>query len=68
MQIISPAIPMDIELECGNCGQRQPFVVQAAQVLTIAQHRHFPLFMTATTITDLFYIIRKAKMNNGIHR
>lgn len=27
MQIISPAIPMNIELECGNCGQRQPFVI-----------------------------------------
>lgn len=27
MQIISPAIPMDIKLECGKCGHRQPFVV-----------------------------------------
>jgi predicted nucleic acid-binding protein len=41
--------------------KRQPFVVQAAQVFTTAQHQKFPLYMTATTITDLFYIVRKAK-------
>lgn len=40
---------------------RQPFVVQAAQVLTTAQHQKFSMYMTATTITDLFYIVRKAK-------
>ena len=27
MQIISPAIPMDMELECGECGHRQPFTI-----------------------------------------
>jgi len=27
MLIIPPAIPIDIELECGKCGHRQPFVV-----------------------------------------
>lgn len=41
--------------------KRQPFVVQTAQVFTTAQHQKFPLYMTATTITDLFYIVRKTK-------
>ncbi len=27
MQVIPAAIPMDIELECGKCGHRQPFVL-----------------------------------------
>ena len=53
--LLDTNILLDIALK------RQPFVVQAAHVLTIAQHRKFPLYMTASTITDLFYIIRKAK-------
>ena len=53
--LLDTNILLDIALK------RQPFVMQAAQVLTTAQHRKFPLYMTATTITDLFYIIRKAK-------
>ena len=53
--LLDTNILLDIALK------RQPFVIQAAQVLTTAQHRKFPLYMTATTITDLFYIIRKAK-------
>jgi threonine synthase len=27
MQVIPAAIPMDLELECGKCGHRQPFVL-----------------------------------------
>lgn len=27
MQVIPSAIPMDLELECGKCGHRQPFVL-----------------------------------------
>lgn len=53
--LLDTNILLDIALK------RQPFVGQAAQVLTTAQHRKFPLYMTATTITDLFYIVRKAK-------
>lgn len=53
--LLDTNILLDIALK------RQPFVVQAAQVLTTAQHQKFPLYMTATTITDLFYIVRKAK-------
>jgi hypothetical protein len=34
--------------------KRQLFVVQAAQVFITAQHQKFPLYMTATTIADLF--------------
>lgn len=34
---------------------RQPFVIHAVHMLTSAQHRNFLLYMTATTITDLFY-------------
>ncbi|MCF8076391.1 MAG: PIN domain-containing protein [Desulfotignum sp.] len=53
--LLDTNILLDIALK------RQPFVEQAAQVLSTAQHRKFPLYMTATTITDLFYIVRKAK-------
>ena len=53
--LLNTNILLDIALK------RQPFVVQAAQVLTTAQHQKFSLYMTATTITDLFYIVRKAK-------
>lgn len=53
--LLDTNILLDIALK------RQPFVVQAAHVLTTAQHRQLPLYMTATTITDLFYIVRKAK-------
>lgn len=53
--LLDTNILLDIALK------RQPFVEQAAQVLTTAQHQKFPLYMTATTITDLFYIVRKAK-------
>ena len=53
--LLDTNILLDIALK------RQPFVIQAAQVLTTAQHQKFPLYMTATTITDLFYIVRKAK-------
>lgn len=53
--LLDTNILLDIALK------RQPFVVQAAQILTTAQHRKFPVYITATTITDLFYIVRKAK-------
>ncbi|MDY0222875.1 MAG: PIN domain-containing protein [Desulfobacterium sp.] len=53
--LLNTNILLDIALK------RQPFVVQAAQVFTTAQHQKFSLYMTATTITDLFYIVRKAK-------
>ena len=53
--LLDTNILLDIALK------RQPFVMQAAQVLTTAQDQRFLLYMTATTITDLFYIVRKAK-------
>jgi predicted nucleic acid-binding protein len=62
--LLDTNILLDIALK------RQPFVGQAAQVLTTAQHQKFSLYITATTITDLFYIIRKAKGKDiaaGVH-
>jgi predicted nucleic acid-binding protein len=52
--LIDTNIILDIVLE------RQPFVEQAIQVLQTAQ-TDIVLFLTATTITDLYYITRKAK-------
>ncbi len=52
--LIDTNIILDIVLE------RQPFVEQATQVLQAAQ-TDIVLFLTATTITDLYYITRKAK-------
>jgi hypothetical protein len=48
-------IILDIALE------RQPFVEQATQLFKAAQQADVVLFVTATTITDLYYITRKAQ-------
>ncbi len=53
--LIDTNIILDIVLE------RQPFVEQATQLFTAAQQANVILFVTATTITDLYYITRKAK-------
>jgi predicted nucleic acid-binding protein len=39
--------------------EREPFVAAAEQVFEAAKHHSIQLFMTATTITDLFYIAKK---------
>lgn len=41
--------------------EREPFVEYAEQVFEAAKHQTIQLFMTATTISDLFYIARKEK-------
>jgi predicted nucleic acid-binding protein len=41
--------------------ERQPFAEQASLLLQIVQKRNLEIFLTATTITDLYYIARKAK-------
>ena len=41
--------------------EREPFVEYAEQVFEAAKYHTIQLFMTATTITDLFYIARKEK-------
>lgn len=41
--------------------KRQPFVASAQKVLQTTQHHQIQLFMTATTVTDVFYISRKEK-------
>lgn len=53
--LIDTNIILDIVLE------RQPFVEQAEKVLQICQQTNIKMFLTATTITDLYYIVRKAK-------
>jgi predicted nucleic acid-binding protein len=52
--LIDTNIILDIVLE------RQPFIKQARRVLQTAQ-AGIVLFLTATTITDLYYITRKAR-------
>lgn len=41
--------------------EREPFVDYAEQVFEAAKHHSIQLFMSATTITDLYYIARKEK-------
>lgn len=53
--LIDTNVILDIVLE------REPFVEHAVQLLHTAQQTNIQLFLTATTITDLYYITRKAK-------
>ncbi len=48
-------IILDIALE------RQPFVETATRLVDLALRQKKQLFISATSVTDLFYIIRKAK-------
>jgi len=41
--------------------EREPFVGPAEQVFEVAKNTDIDLFMSATTITDLYYIARKGK-------
>ena len=41
--------------------KRQPFVEHAKMVLQTAQQGQCKFFMTATTVTDVYYLARKAK-------
>ncbi len=53
--LIDTNVILDIVLE------RHPFIEQSAMLLKKAQQANIELFLTATTITDLYYITRKAK-------
>ena len=53
--LIDTNVILDIALE------RKPFVKQAAILLKAVQQYKIQLFMTATTVTDLYYITRKEK-------
>lgn len=53
--LIDTNIILDFALE------RQPFVEQSVRLLEAAQQAGLVLYVTATTITDLYYIVRKAK-------
>lgn len=53
--LLDTNVILDIVLE------RHPFVEPATSVLQIAHQIDGVLFVTATTITDLYYVTRKAK-------
>lgn len=53
--LVDTNVVLDIVLE------RQPFFAQSAQVLKTALQANIQLYITATTVTDLYYIVRKAK-------
>lgn len=53
--LIDTNILLDIMLE------RQPFVEPATRLLETARETNVVMYVTATTITDLYYVIRKAK-------
>lgn len=51
--LIDTNIILDIALD------RQPFVKHATLLFKTAQKREFMLFISATTVTDIYYITRK---------
>lgn len=53
--LIDTNVILDIALK------RKPFFEHAAQFLKVAQQQTIHLFMTATTVIDLYYITRKEK-------
>lgn len=53
--LVDTNIILDIILE------RQPFFARSAQVLQTALQSNIKVYITATTVTDLYYIVRKAK-------
>lgn len=53
--LIDTNVILDIALE------RKPFVEHSALLLKTAQKRKLPLFISATTVTDIYYITRKEK-------
>lgn len=53
--LIDTNVLLDVMLE------REPFVEAAEQVFEGAKNTNIDLFMSATTITDLYYIARKGK-------
>ncbi|MBF0243566.1 MAG: PIN domain-containing protein [Desulfamplus sp.] len=57
--LIDTNVILDILLE------RKPFVEDAAMLFKIAQKKKFTLFITSTTVTDIYYIARKEKGRNS---
>jgi len=53
--LIDTNVILDIALN------REPFVENSALFLKVASRQMISLFITATTVTDLYYIIRKEK-------
>ncbi len=53
--LIDTNVILDIALE------REPFADHAALLFKTAYKKSIQMFMTATTVTDLYYICRKAK-------
>jgi predicted nucleic acid-binding protein len=52
--LLDTNVILDIALE------RQPFVASAVRLLEIAPQANLEFYMTATTITDLYYITQRA--------
>ncbi len=59
--LIDTNVILDIALE------RPPFVEHAVRLLKIAQQTDLVVYVTATTITDLYYITRKAHSHITAH-
>lgn len=53
--LIDTNVILDIALD------REPFVEDAVMLFTTAQKQIIQMFMTATTVTDLYYVTRKEK-------
>ena len=56
--LLDTNIILDIALD------RKPFVQEAIQLLKTAQQKEFPLFISATSVTDIYYITRKNRDKN----
>lgn len=53
--LVDTNIVIDVALE------RQPFQVTSTQVLIYAYRREIEAFISASTVSDIYYIVRKAK-------
>jgi predicted nucleic acid-binding protein len=53
--LLDTNIVLDVALE------RQPFYTASIQVLTLAYQEEIEAFVSASTVTDIYYIVRRAK-------
>lgn len=59
---------LDTNIVLDALGNRQPFAEDARQLFTMAENGQYEAFLTANTITDIYYVSRKRMPENIIRR
>lgn len=59
---------LDTNIVLDALGNRQPFAEDARQLFTMAENGQYEAFLTANTITDIYYVSRKRMSENIIRR